>query len=70
MASLLETGRVARRILDLAKNPQVITPEAEQEERADVEPDGENPIAGGKVALEPPSGTLRSGLDTLQDKTV
>lgn len=70
MASLLDTGRVAQCILDLARNPEVILPEAEQEERADVEPDGELPIVGSKVALEPPKGMLRSGLETLQGKTV
>lgn len=66
----LETGRVAQRILELAKNPEIVPPETEQEERAEVEPDRESPIAGDKVALEPPYGMLRSGLDLLENKTV
>lgn len=70
MALNLEPGRVVQRILDLVKNPQVVPPEAEQEERARVEPDSEYPIAAEKVALEPRSGVLQSRLDMLRDKTV
>lgn len=70
MALNLEPEKVAQHILELARNPKVILPEAEREERADVEPDSELPIVGDKVALEPSKGTLRSGLETLQGKTV
>jgi len=69
----LEIRRVAKHIIELAKNPSITPPETEEEEKAEVEPDGgEQPVMNenGGVALEPPRGTLRSGLETLQDRTV
>lgn len=66
----LEVSRVAQHILELANNPQVLPPEAGQEEKAEVEPDGEQPLVGYEIALEPQSGTLSSSLDTVRGKTV
>ena len=67
---LLDPVQVANHILELAKNPSIIPPETEGEERAEVEPDMEWPIVNGGVALEPQKGSLCSALETLQDKTV
>jgi len=76
---LLDTERVAQRILELARNPSVTPPEEEYEERADVEPDcGEWPFDKSKdragnlaqIALKPQKGTLQSRLDMLQNITV
>jgi hypothetical protein len=66
---ILEIGRVANRILELAKNLSTIPPETEEEERAEVEP-VEPPIVKEGVALEPQRGSLCSALETLQDRTV
>ena len=68
---ILEIGRVANHILELAKNPNIVPPETEEEERAEVKPcECEWPIVNGVVALEPQKGSLRSALETLRDRTV
>ena len=67
---LLDSERVAARILDLARNPDVMPLDADEEEESTVEPDQEYPIDGGDVRLEPQQGTLLSSLQTVRERTV
>jgi len=72
MAQQILISQLAQRILDLAKNPQLEFPLLdEDEEHSEVEPDNQEwPIENQDVRLEPPSGTLRSSLETVKDKVI
>lgn len=71
--SIIQPSQIAQRIVSLAKDPKVEFPQVDedQEERSDVEPDNQEwPIENQAVRLEPPSGALRSSLDTVKDKVI
>jgi hypothetical protein len=67
----LSPGKLAGKLLDLAKNPDTIPPIEEEElEPTEVEPDQEFPLEEGEIRLEPRLGTLESNISILRDKVI